>query len=76
MIWRESLESLVEFLRADNVFDPACEVLNEALVQLVKDIGGDTGVDVGVREFLPERFEHAANAVSLELGIKGGPAPR
>lgn len=74
MAWRHPLESLVKLLRPNYPFDPMGKVFDETLVELVKDVGGNEGVDVGVWQVVPKGLKNTGNAVLLEYGIEGGSA--
>lgn len=45
----------IDFLGVERSLDPLDKMLDQALVQLVKDVGRDGGVDVTVWEIFPIR---------------------
>ena len=50
----------IDFVCIKNTYDPGKQVLDDALIELVKDIGCDRVVDIGVGEIPPEWVHNLA----------------
>ena len=65
MIGRKSLTSSIDFCCAINANDPAKDVFNHPLIQLMQKIGCDGAVDVNVWQLFPEGVDNGFNAFIL-----------
>lgn len=66
VVGRKSCKALVELLRSNQPLDPFGKMLHQSLVDLMKDIGGNGRVDVGMWMSFPEGVEDWGDAVGLE----------
>lgn len=72
VVRRKARKTLIEFLGPDKPLDPLRKMPNQALIDLVKDVRGDGGMDVGMWVVFPERFENRSDSPGFEVFVDRG----